>query len=96
MTDRPLTDYIRTIPDFPVPGVQFRDVTTLFAAPVAFRRAVDELVAGRPSTSGPTFTTYVPSHLSCHVLLSRSEYAVQNPAPNTTRLINEARVRVHM
>jgi len=45
MTDRPLTDYIRTIPDFPVPGVQFRDVTTLFAAPVAFRRAVDELVA---------------------------------------------------
>ncbi len=45
MTDRPLTDYIRTIPDFPVPGVQFRDVTTLFAAPAAFRRAVDELAA---------------------------------------------------
>jgi adenine phosphoribosyltransferase len=45
MTDRPLTDYIRTIPDFPVPGVQFRDVTTLFAEPVAFRRAVDELAA---------------------------------------------------
>ncbi len=45
MTTRPLTDYIRTIPDFPVPGVQFRDVTTLFAEPVAFRRAVDELAA---------------------------------------------------
>ena len=45
MADRPLTDYIRTIPDFPVPGVQFRDVTTLFAEPAAFRRAVDELVA---------------------------------------------------
>ena len=45
MTDRPLIDYIRTIPDFPVPGVQFRDVTTLFAEPVAFRRAVDELAA---------------------------------------------------
>ncbi len=45
MADRPLTDYIRTIPDFPVPGVQFRDVTTLFAEPVAFRRAVDELAA---------------------------------------------------
>jgi adenine phosphoribosyltransferase len=45
MTDKPLTDYIRTIPDFPVPGVQFRDVTTLFADPVAFRRAVDELAA---------------------------------------------------
>ena len=28
-----------------MPGVQFRDVTTLFAEPVAFRRAVDELAA---------------------------------------------------
>ena len=45
MTLKPLTDYIRTIPDFPVPGVQFRDVTTLFANPAAFRRAVDELAA---------------------------------------------------
>ncbi|MFQ5564923.1 MAG: adenine phosphoribosyltransferase [Paracoccaceae bacterium] len=45
MTETPLTDYIRTIPDFPVPGVQFRDVTTLFAEPVAFRRAIDDLAA---------------------------------------------------
>ncbi len=45
MTEKPLTDYIRTIPDFPVPGVQFRDVTTLFAEPAAFCRAVDELSA---------------------------------------------------
>ena len=45
MTDRPFTDYIRTIPDFPVPGIQFRDVTTLFLEPAAFRRAVDELSA---------------------------------------------------
>ena len=45
MTEKPLTDYIRTIPDFPVPGVQFRDVTTLFAEPVAFRRAIDDLAA---------------------------------------------------
>ena len=45
MTDRPLTDYIRTIPDFPVPGVQFRDVTTLFADAEGFRRTVDELAA---------------------------------------------------
>jgi len=43
MTDRPISDFIRTIPDFPVPGVQFRDVTTLFAEAQAFRRAVDEL-----------------------------------------------------
>ncbi len=45
MTEKPLQDYIRTIPDFPVPGVQFRDVTTLFADRQAFRRTVDALAA---------------------------------------------------
>lgn len=38
-------DYIRTIPDFPKPGIQFRDVTTLFADPQGFRIAVDQLLA---------------------------------------------------
>ena len=45
-----LADHIRSIPDFPQPGIVFRDVTTLFADARAFRRAVDELVqplAGR-------------------------------------------------
>lgn len=45
-----LTDAIRTIPDYPKPGIQFRDITTLLADARAFRRAVDELVqpfAGR-------------------------------------------------
>lgn len=35
---------IRTIPDYPKPGIQFRDITTLLADARAFRRAVDELV----------------------------------------------------
>ena len=41
---------IRTIPDYPKPGIMFRDITTLLGDPQAFRRAVDELVqpfAGR-------------------------------------------------
>ena len=39
-----LRDAIRTIPDYPKPGIQFRDITTLLADARAFRRAVDELV----------------------------------------------------
>ncbi len=39
-----LRDSIRTIPDYPKPGIQFRDITTLFGNARAFRRAVDELV----------------------------------------------------
>ncbi|MEL6364090.1 MAG: adenine phosphoribosyltransferase [Pseudomonadota bacterium] len=45
-----LADIIRTIPDYPKPGIMFRDVTTLFADARGFRRAVDEMVqpfAGR-------------------------------------------------
>lgn len=39
-----LKDTIRTIPDYPKPGIMFRDVTTLLGNPRAFRRAIDELV----------------------------------------------------
>ena len=39
-----LKESIRTIPDYPKPGVMFRDITTLLGSPRAFRRAVDELV----------------------------------------------------
>ncbi|WP_112812176.1 adenine phosphoribosyltransferase [Ensifer sp.] len=35
---------IRNIPDYPKPGVMFRDITTLLGNPRAFRRAIDELV----------------------------------------------------
>lgn len=41
---------IRTIPDYPKPGIQFRDVTTLLGDAASFRAAVDALVyphAGR-------------------------------------------------
>ena len=39
---------IRTIPDYPRAGIQFRDITTLLGNAQMFRRAVDELV--RPWT----------------------------------------------
>ena len=48
MTDVPTTrdlvaQYIRAIPDFPKPGILFRDITPLLAEPDAFARAVDWL-----------------------------------------------------
>jgi len=39
-----LTDVIRSIPDYPKPGIMFRDITTLLGDARAFRQAVDELV----------------------------------------------------
>jgi adenine phosphoribosyltransferase len=35
---------IRAIPDYPKPGIVFRDITTLLQSPRAFRRSVDALV----------------------------------------------------
>ena len=48
MTDTPtardlVAQYIRAIPDFPQPGILFRDITPLLAEPDAFSRALDWL-----------------------------------------------------
>ena len=39
-----LKESIRSIPDYPKPGIIFRDITTLLSDPSSFRRAVDSLV----------------------------------------------------
>jgi adenine phosphoribosyltransferase len=50
----PITDFIRTISDFPKPGVQFRDITTLLSNPEGLRTAVDT-IAGH----------YVDAEITC-------------------------------
>ena len=43
---KPLAEYIRSIPDFPVPGVLFRDVVPLIEDPEGLRQSIVELKAG--------------------------------------------------
>ncbi len=38
-----LSTSIRTIPDFPKTGIQFKDITTLLKDPVAFKLCLDEM-----------------------------------------------------
>jgi adenine phosphoribosyltransferase len=40
-----LRNYIRDIPDFPKPGILFKDITPLLATPAAFRHAVEAMLA---------------------------------------------------
>ena len=40
-----LKSLIRTIPDHPHPGIQFRDITTLLKDPAGFRLAIDGLTS---------------------------------------------------
>jgi len=39
-----LKQKIRTIPDFPSPGILFRDITTLLADPGAFNDVIEHFV----------------------------------------------------
>jgi adenine phosphoribosyltransferase len=38
-----LRDFIRDVPDFPSPGILFRDITPLLASPEAFQQAIAEM-----------------------------------------------------
>ena len=44
LSENDLKAVIRTSPNDPMPGIMFRDITTLLGSPRAFRRAIDELV----------------------------------------------------
>ena len=41
----PLASYIRNIPDFPIPGIQFKDITTLLRNGEALQQAIDGFVS---------------------------------------------------
>lgn len=40
-----LRAFVRTLPDYPKPGILFRDLTTLMANPRAFRQLIDHMIA---------------------------------------------------
>ncbi len=43
--NQPLTACIRNVPDFPQPGIQFKDITTLMKDARAFQQATEQLLA---------------------------------------------------
>ena len=44
MNSQLLLDNLRNIPDFPIPGIQFKDVSTLFKNPACIQEMADEMV----------------------------------------------------
>lgn len=43
MTSDRLSDLVRNVADFPIPGIQFKDITTLIGNGAAFRQVIDQL-----------------------------------------------------
>ena len=71
---------IRTIPDFPKPGIQFRDITTLLLDAQGFATTIDRLAAGVRGTPdlvagtearGFIFAAALAHKLGCGLLLIR-------------------------
>jgi adenine phosphoribosyltransferase len=44
-----ISSLIRDIPDFPKPGVLFKDITPLLSSPAGYRAAITELAASAPT-----------------------------------------------
>jgi adenine phosphoribosyltransferase len=68
-----LIQAIRTIPDYPKPGIQFRDITTLLGDPEAFRHAVDAMAdpfrsAGIKKVAGIEARGFILGGAIAHVL----------------------------
>jgi adenine phosphoribosyltransferase len=83
MEKSPFQSLIRTIPDFPKPGIQFRDITTLFQDPGGFKRAVDEFVAHYRyspidrivaiESRGFVIGGALANHLNCGMVMARKK-----------------------
>ena len=79
-----LADYIRSIPDFPKPGILFRDITTLIENGEGFRRTIDELAAkaetfapidmiAAPEARGFVFAAPLAARLGAGLVLMRKK-----------------------
>ncbi len=77
-----LAALIRTIPDFPKPGIQFRDITTLLLDPTGFAASVSRLSDAAPEgvdliagieARGFIFSSAVAHHLAKGLVLIRKD-----------------------
>lgn len=91
-----LASLIRTIPDYPKPGIQFRDITTLLLDGAGFGASVERLATGtkhlQPTliagieARGFVFGAALAQRLGCGLLLIRK----QNKLPGAVLGINYA------
>ena len=107
MANDDLAALIRTIPDYPQPGIRFRDITTLLLDPVGLATAIDRLAAAAADTRptliagiearGFVFGAGVARALGCGLLLVRK----RNKLPGAVLGINYAleydhdRIEIH-
>ncbi len=94
MTDAELRALVRTIPDYPKPGIQFRDITTLLLDGAGFAATIERLAASGPvpdliagiEARGFIFGAALAHRLGCGMVLLRKK----NKLPGRVTGINYA------
>ena len=71
-----LEDYVVSIPDFPEPGIIFRDITSILQDPDGFKLAIDSLLA---MVKDVDFDVVVGAESRGFILEHRSRMRWENP-----------------
>lgn len=84
-----IKDNIRTVPDFPIKGIQFRDITSLLERPEAFNKALIDMTAScmmfnatkivAIESRGFVFGSPVARDLEVPLILARKPGKLPNP-----------------
>ena len=96
---------IRTVPDYPKPGIQFRDITTLLLDGAAFRLTIErltaqvawpvELIAGIEAR-GFIFGAALADRLGCGLLLLRKSNKLPGPVLGVNYALEYGHDRIEM
>ena len=84
-----IKDSIRTVPDFPIEGIQFRDITSLLEDPEAFNKALIDLTdscmqfkatkIGAVESRGFIFGSPIARDMELPLILARKPGKLPNP-----------------
>lgn len=104
---KPLADYIRSIPDFPAPGILFRDITTLIENSDGFRQAVNGLAesakkfgpidkVASPEARGFVFGAPVAAELGAGLILMRKKGKLPCETVSVTYQLEYGQDEIHI
>ena len=89
-----LREHIREIPDFPKPGIRFKDITPLIQHPLAFRAAIDRMAAAvsgdeidlvaSPEARGFIFGPALAAHLGAGFIPIRKQDKLPHECTSVT------------
>tara|TARA_B100001109_G_C18847515_1_gene467585 strand:- start:803 stop:1345 length:543 start_codon:yes stop_codon:yes gene_type:complete len=106
MTNLNLKKIVRTIPDYPIPGIQFRDITSITENATAFKQSITELsvdvakfnadcIVGIESR-GFVFGTPIATKFDLPFILARKPSKLPNPTVSKSFKLEYGETELHI